>query len=373
MTINGVAQHLISYYKVEDVENGRLRSPSSLPELASLDISPEYLDKTHFRNPPKVEIGLDGNPRYRGEADDIENSPSISRLTGLVAESAHPAAAPGQKPPRFEPYSKPRRRNTKSQPNDPPSLSAASANETPSPPATSTTTPVIGASNPGYPQDPGTSNTQTVAPTASPHYPPYAMPGLYPLPPHPYMATPHIYPPPPNTYLPQQPGMSVVTAGGPPNPPPPGALVPYVNVGNPTTGYPAYMQQGTTADPTGSQQINQAVYPYYAHPAYSAYPAPGGAHAWSYPAAPAGYLPAHTAYAQPVGHPSMIPYHHPHAQVAMMHSHAVQPGGQGGASGVANSNNLSDGAATTGGPNSEGGGGATNEPADQPSSGPGSS
>ncbi|GAW04905.1 camp-independent regulatory protein [Lentinula edodes] len=49
-----------------------LRSPSSLPELAYLDISPEYLDETHFRNPPKVEVGPDGVPRYRGEADDIE-------------------------------------------------------------------------------------------------------------------------------------------------------------------------------------------------------------------------------------------------------------------------------------------------------------
>ena len=80
LTIGGVAQHLISYYRVEDVEQGRLRSPSSLPELASLEISPEYLDKTHFRNPPKVEIGVDGIPRYRGEADDIEPPPAFGML-----------------------------------------------------------------------------------------------------------------------------------------------------------------------------------------------------------------------------------------------------------------------------------------------------
>ena len=43
LTIGGVAQHLISYYKIEDVEQGRLRSPSSLPELASLTISPALL------------------------------------------------------------------------------------------------------------------------------------------------------------------------------------------------------------------------------------------------------------------------------------------------------------------------------------------
>ncbi|KAG9087966.1 hypothetical protein FRC06_002281 [Ceratobasidium sp. 370] len=73
LTINGSAQHLISYYKVADVEEGRLRTPSSLPELSVLDINPEYLDKTHFRCPPKVEIDADGIPRYRGEADDPDS------------------------------------------------------------------------------------------------------------------------------------------------------------------------------------------------------------------------------------------------------------------------------------------------------------
>ncbi|CAE6497372.1 unnamed protein product [Rhizoctonia solani] len=73
LTVNGSTQHLISYYKVADVEEGRLRTPSSLPELSVLDISPEYLDKTHFRCPPKVEVDADGIPRYRGEADDPDS------------------------------------------------------------------------------------------------------------------------------------------------------------------------------------------------------------------------------------------------------------------------------------------------------------
>jgi hypothetical protein len=60
------------------VGQGRLRTASSYPELASLDISPEYLEKTHFRYPPKVEIGVDGVPRYCGEADDME---PVSRRT----------------------------------------------------------------------------------------------------------------------------------------------------------------------------------------------------------------------------------------------------------------------------------------------------
>ncbi|KAL4076635.1 Gti1/Pac2 family-domain-containing protein [Scleroderma yunnanense] len=107
LTIGGVAQHLISYYKIEDVEQGRLRSPSSLPELASLDITPEYLDKTHFRNPPKVEIGVDGVPRYRGEADDIDPSPSLLAAplsTGLPLLTDG-RVSDGSKRGRYNPYS----------------------------------------------------------------------------------------------------------------------------------------------------------------------------------------------------------------------------------------------------------------------------
>lgn len=141
LTIGGVAQHLISYYKVEDVEQGRLRSPSSLPELASLDISPEYLDKTHFRNPPKVEIGVDGVPRYRGEADDIDPSPSMMTAplsTGLplltdgrVADSKR----------RYNPYGQ-KRRKAKSQSSSPtdshgpalPSPTSPTSSQSPHPP-----------------------------------------------------------------------------------------------------------------------------------------------------------------------------------------------------------------------------------------------
>ncbi|KAH8824200.1 Gti1/Pac2 family-domain-containing protein [Flagelloscypha sp. PMI_526] len=71
LTINGITQHLISYYRVSDIQAGRLRCPSTLPELASLSISPEYLDShTPFRNPPKIEVDSDGVPHYRGEADE---------------------------------------------------------------------------------------------------------------------------------------------------------------------------------------------------------------------------------------------------------------------------------------------------------------
>ncbi|SPO32085.1 uncharacterized protein UTRI_02642 [Ustilago trichophora] len=68
--VEGSTQHLISYYKIDDVHNGRLAIPSSLPEISSLSISPMFLNKSNFRYPPIVEIGPDGLPRYVGESTD---------------------------------------------------------------------------------------------------------------------------------------------------------------------------------------------------------------------------------------------------------------------------------------------------------------
>ncbi|KAF9549620.1 hypothetical protein EC957_003156 [Mortierella hygrophila] len=59
IVVNGVSQHLISYYTKEDVLAGRLHTPSSVPELASLEISPEFLMKQNFRIPPTVEQSYD--------------------------------------------------------------------------------------------------------------------------------------------------------------------------------------------------------------------------------------------------------------------------------------------------------------------------
>ncbi|KAI8358511.1 Gti1/Pac2 family-domain-containing protein [Blakeslea trispora] len=59
--VNGVAQHLISYYLPSDIINNQLRTPSSVPELASLEISPDLLVKQNFRIPPMVEPPFDQN------------------------------------------------------------------------------------------------------------------------------------------------------------------------------------------------------------------------------------------------------------------------------------------------------------------------
>lgn len=68
-TISLAGQHLIGYYKIDDVTSGRLRTPSSHAELVSFEISSVFLSPTFFRVPPVVEMGADGELRYKGEAD----------------------------------------------------------------------------------------------------------------------------------------------------------------------------------------------------------------------------------------------------------------------------------------------------------------
>ncbi|KJA16637.1 hypothetical protein HYPSUDRAFT_114488, partial [Hypholoma sublateritium FD-334 SS-4] len=67
--MDGIEQHLVCYYKLADVGNGRLHPPSSFPGLAALDISTESLERAHVVMQPKGEIGADGISRYRGMAE----------------------------------------------------------------------------------------------------------------------------------------------------------------------------------------------------------------------------------------------------------------------------------------------------------------
>ncbi|KAG0349698.1 hypothetical protein BG005_010815 [Podila minutissima] len=68
IVVNGVSQHLISYYSKDDVLAGRLRTPSSVPELAGLEISPEFLMKQNFRIPPTVEQSYEGEHNLHSPA-----------------------------------------------------------------------------------------------------------------------------------------------------------------------------------------------------------------------------------------------------------------------------------------------------------------
>ncbi|TCD64795.1 hypothetical protein EIP91_003606 [Steccherinum ochraceum] len=288
LTIAGVAQHLISYYKIEDVEQGRLRSPSTLPELAALDISPEYLDKTHFRNPPKVEIGVDGVPRYRGEADDIDNSPHLipAPLSALPFEE--PSTQSGKRSKRYDPYGQgtsPKRRKAKAATTVAASTSQESSHAGPS--AQPYTAPAVQQPAPAYP-DPSLSST------TAPHYQ-YSAP-YYPVPPG-YLPAP-VYSPAPAPYAPS------VTSGSPvpQTPSPPAQHSPTHAPAAPAPmSYPPY----APAD------APQPVYPYYPAPqSYAPYPP------W----------PGHYAY--------------PHAQPsgAVMANHDV--GGEAGGSRVAADDNA---------------------------------
>jgi hypothetical protein len=272
LTISGVSQHLISYYKIEDVEQGRLRTASSYPELASLDISPEYLEKTHFRNPPKVEIGVDGVPRYRGEADDVEPSPHVlnsalavgmpllSEPLEVGAAIAAGATNGGKRTKRYDPYATNKGKRK-------PKSSTASSSTPTSPTESSSPYPVVPT---GY-ADPNMAMLQHA------HYaatyglaPAYSYPLGFSMP-----APSSIYPP--GAMFP------------PPGPPPPGAAQPVGSPSSPLPGqassqgmvpYHGYSPASPHAPPPSSSegspmqaqaQSQQAYYQYYPPPGYPSY------------------------------------------------------------------------------------------------------
>ncbi|PPQ97119.1 hypothetical protein CVT26_000601 [Gymnopilus dilepis] len=257
VTINGrpqTTQHLISYYRIEDVQSGRLRSPSSLPELASLDISPEYLDKTHFRIPPKVEVGVDGLPRYRGEADESEVQGNAI-LVGPLTSAGHPLLTPGRietRPPRakrHDPLASPpkKRRNTRTSEPDG------------SPAAAEPVSPAISTH----------SSTPQPAPPPPPPpapYPPYGVPAAY------Y----HGFPPPPppgvpGHPLPYGPPPAVPPYAAPLPPPGPGGGTPQGQVVAPPGVSPSNSGNGSSG--AGSPSVGQQQQaPQYG--AYAGYPPP---------------------------------------------------------------------------------------------------
>ncbi|KAM0793698.1 hypothetical protein ACM66B_001123 [Microbotryomycetes sp. NB124-2] len=96
-TISLAGVHMICYYRIEDVTSGRLRTPSSHPELMSMEISPDMLAPSLFRVPPVIEIGMDGQVRYKAESD-TPMSPntrptSSSDLPALTQPRSRPASS----------------------------------------------------------------------------------------------------------------------------------------------------------------------------------------------------------------------------------------------------------------------------------------
>jgi hypothetical protein len=51
LVVDGVQQHIISYYSKEDVLSNRLETPSSIVELSSLEVSPGLSLRQNFRTP----------------------------------------------------------------------------------------------------------------------------------------------------------------------------------------------------------------------------------------------------------------------------------------------------------------------------------
>lgn len=62
--------HLVSYFSLDDVLTGRLRTPSSMPELASLELPSDFLHPDLFRMPLRTTKDSFGHRRYLGEPDD---------------------------------------------------------------------------------------------------------------------------------------------------------------------------------------------------------------------------------------------------------------------------------------------------------------
>ncbi|KAG6853724.1 hypothetical protein C0991_001962 [Blastosporella zonata] len=92
VTIEGSDLHLISYYTSEDIRSGRLKRPTSRPDIMALPMPPHIFRLTNFRVPPKVEIGPDGKPRLVCEGEDLESPPlecKTEEPTYHVSASSH--------------------------------------------------------------------------------------------------------------------------------------------------------------------------------------------------------------------------------------------------------------------------------------------
>ncbi|KAL1409616.1 Global transcription regulator sge1 [Vanrija albida] len=109
LTVAGFHQHVVSYYTLEDAVAGRLRRPSTIPEFAALEISPDYLNLGSFRYPPSIEIGQDGVPRYHGEPDDRPVSPMARGSVPYNADVYESYGPPGV--PLDNPHHQPRLRS----------------------------------------------------------------------------------------------------------------------------------------------------------------------------------------------------------------------------------------------------------------------
>ncbi|KAI8454265.1 Gti1/Pac2 family-domain-containing protein [Phakopsora pachyrhizi] len=86
-TISLAGMHMISYYKVDDVLSGRLRTPSQEPRSFSHIFKEEFLNPSNFRVPPVWDIDYNGIVVFRKELSEDGSNPSIQ--TSGSNEKAH--------------------------------------------------------------------------------------------------------------------------------------------------------------------------------------------------------------------------------------------------------------------------------------------
>ncbi|KAJ3760128.1 Gti1/Pac2 family-domain-containing protein [Lentinula raphanica] len=100
VTIEGSDLHLISYYTSEDIRNGRLKRPSSRPDIMSLYMPPQIFRLTNFRVPPKVDMGPDGKARFvpEPEEQDAVDCKIEEQPYGSPPSSASPGHSPVDHP-----------------------------------------------------------------------------------------------------------------------------------------------------------------------------------------------------------------------------------------------------------------------------------
>ncbi|EIE78163.1 hypothetical protein RO3G_02867 [Rhizopus delemar RA 99-880] len=90
--VNGSSQHLISYYTKEDVLSGKLATPSSIPQIASFQISLDLFMQQNFRIPLSLEYS---EFSYRKGLDPCSPTDSVSsrrKSFALLLENVHPYA-----------------------------------------------------------------------------------------------------------------------------------------------------------------------------------------------------------------------------------------------------------------------------------------
>jgi len=81
ISTNGISHHMVSYYKVDDVKNGKLPRPMTDPRLQGISIRPELYLKQNFRSPVEEteQYAMDGNMHHPHMLYSMQSGPYAIR------------------------------------------------------------------------------------------------------------------------------------------------------------------------------------------------------------------------------------------------------------------------------------------------------